>query len=80
VVTAAAADVVGLALAWTVTVVVGAAVPGAGVLPQAASRVQAPARTGTAASRAARVSEGIMGPGSFVRGRGLGPGSIPISS
>src|SRR5271165_3049668 len=57
----AAAMVLLPALAWMVTVLVGAA-PGAAVLPHpAVSRPQAPASAAPAQSRAAIVNEGVMG-------------------
>src|SRR5216684_2162757 len=46
-----------LAPAWTVTVLVGPAAPGAGVVPQAVSSAQALAAAAAASSRPARVKE-----------------------
>jgi hypothetical protein len=53
-------DVLPLALAWTVTVLVEAA-PGAALLPQAGSIPQAAAAATTAEIRVARVNEEAMG-------------------
>jgi hypothetical protein len=55
-----ATDVLPLELAWTVTVLVGAAAPGAAVLPQAVSIPHAAAAAAAADIHPVRVSERAM--------------------
>src|SRR6266481_2816858 len=66
-VAAALAWGLGLGLAWTVMVLVAAA-PGAGVLPQAVSSAQAPASAAAPDSRAVRVNQEVMKPISLGQG------------